>query len=229
MSHDVYKKLSRREQSRCKSTPAISKKPPRTVSPESSRMEACGKASDSVTILADVKNAFDRCIENAHHQAIHLTETQDEFVRLVRSIKDVVNTAVGITQETRAEPLAARKSLHLIVHDITLLARMIRELKEISNVVAMTIESQGAATRELIKAVSETVKSSSHLAEKVADWAEKAQAIMPALSKRDLVEAELTWLTGELQKVTMEFRGDSKSSGQSDVTRRVAINPLLIN
>jgi hypothetical protein len=214
------------------SAPSGPEEPTTEALRRSSTATAGGEMGDIVTVLADIERFVTLNAEQARVQAARLAEAQRELLHVVSSVRDIANTAAGVTQKIRVGCLAAENDLHPVARSVILLARILRQINGLSKTTAATIQSQAAAARTLTGIVGEAAKASACLAGKVALLAGEARAVLPALSSKNLVEAELEWLGGELQKALTEFGRGSEGASEVSVdaiTRELPANPQLIN
>jgi hypothetical protein len=85
--------------------------------------------------------------------------------------------------------------------------------------------------RELTEIVGEAAQVSSYLTGKVAALAEETRTVLPALSNKSLVDAELQCLTGELEKALTEFRDPQAvtKAGIADGMPRLRVKPQSVS
>jgi hypothetical protein len=179
---------------------------------ETSLAEANGEINHIVGVLSNIEVFLHFRAEDARAQAGRVTAAQAQLVRTVGSVRDLANAAAGVAEKIQAGSLAAASDLKPAAEGVIRMATIVRQLNGLSSATAATIESQTATTRELVMILGEAAQVSACLASKVAILAE--EAVLPALSSKNRVEAELERLTGELQKIAVEFqRGSEAVSG----------------
>jgi len=188
--------------------------------------------SDILNTYADTEKFLSRNADQARVQAARLTEAQEELIQIVSSVSDVANLAAVVAVRIRVGSFAAESDLQPATQGVALLARILNQINELSNIIAAAIESQAVAARELIEIVGETAKASACLAGKAATLAEEIGAVLPAFSSKHLVEAQLKWLSGELQKTLAGLRRGSEGAGEAtvnDIAKESPDNPQLVN
>jgi len=171
-----------------------------------------GGYSREVGLLARVERLVCLRAEEARVKSAHLAESQNELIQLVRAVRDLSKTAAGITRRTQFLSMAADNNLQRAACAVILLARILRHVYGLSSVTKDTVETQSATMRELTEIVGEAAHVSSYMAGKVTALADETWTVLPDLSTKNLVDAELQCLTAELEKVLAEFRGPQARS-----------------
>jgi methyl-accepting chemotaxis protein len=188
--------------------------------------------SDILSTYADTEKFLSRNADQARVQAARLAEAQEGLIQIVSSVRDVANLAAVVAVRIQIGSFAAESDLQPATQGVALLARILNQINELSNIIAAAIESQGAAARALIEIVGETAKASACLAEKAATLAEEIGTLLPALSSKPLVQAQLKWLSGELQKTLAGLRRGSEGVAEEPVdelTIQLPDTPQLVN
>jgi hypothetical protein len=178
---------------------------------------ASGEISEIVADLANIAKLVSHQAEHGRALAARLTEVQGELVLAVRSVTDLANTAAGLTRKIEVGSLLVESDLRPAARGAILLARILRGINGLSATTAATIESQTSTSRALVDIVGKAAEASIYLAGKATILAEEARTVLPALTNKNLVQAELECLTGELQKVVAEFRRESEGVGEAVV------------
>jgi hypothetical protein len=187
--------------------------------------------NDVIDAYADTERFLSRNADQARVQAARLAEAQEQLIQIVSSVRDVANLAATVAVRIQAGS-SGESDLQPATQGVALLAKMLSRINELSNIIAAASESQAAATRELIEILGETAKASACLAEKALTLAEEIGTVMPTLSSKNLVEAELEWLSVELQKTLAGFRRASEGVAEEPVdelTIQLPDNPQLVN
>jgi len=195
--------------------------------PESGGSENGGNLS----LLARTERLLTLRAERVRVAAARLTEAQNELVGLVDEVRGLALSAAILAEKIPSGPPVWKSDLPMAARGTILLASILRQIREISNTTATTVESQSATIRELVKTTAEAAKASLYLAGKVSALAEEAQAVLPPLSSKNLVEAELQCLTGELEKVLTEFHRPLSvtKAGIEPLTPQPAAIPRAVN
>ena len=168
--------------------------------------------SQAVKVLVNIEQFGGYLAKTAQSQATRLVEAQSGLVRAVASVRDLAGAAASVTKKIQVGSLAPGDDVHAAASGVILVARVLRQLNEFSKNTTTAVESQAASTRALTEMVGEVAKASISLAGKLRSLAREARAALPALGNKDLVEAELRWLTQELETVVAEFRHGSEST-----------------
>ena len=190
-----------------------------------------GGYSREVGLLARVESLVCLRADEARVKAAHLAESQNELIRLVGEVRDLSKTAAGITRRSQFLSMAAEDNLQPAACAVILLARILRHVYALSSTTKDSVNAQSATMRELTEIVGEAAQVSSYLTGKVAALAEETRSVLPALSKKNLVDAELQCLTGELEKALTEFCGPETvtKAGIDDVTQHLLAKPQVVN
>jgi len=188
---------------------------------------ASSEHNRSVSLLARVERLVQLRVDEARVKVTHLAESQIELIRLAGAVRDLSKTAAGITRRTQFLSMAAEDNLQPAACAVILLARILKNVYGLSSVTKDTVEAQSAAMRELTEIVGEAAQVSSYLTGKVAALAEETRSVLPALSRKNLVDAELQCLTGELEKALTEF--PAPEAGIDAVTPQQPAEPQAIN
>jgi hypothetical protein len=190
-----------------------------------------GGYSREVGLLARVERLVCLRADEARVKSAHLAESQNELIQLVRAVRDLSKTAASITRKSQFLSMAAANNLQPAACAVILLARILRHVYALSSTTKDSVNAQSATMRELTEIVGEAAQVSSYLTGKVAALAEETRSVLPALSKKSFVDAELQCVTGELEKVLTEFRGPhaTPKEGIEAVTPQQPAKPQAVN
>ena len=190
-----------------------------------------GGYSREVGLLARVERLVCLRADEARVKAAHLAESQNELVRLVGEVRNLSKTAASITRKSQFLSMAAANNLQPAAGAVILLARILRHVYALSSTTKDSVNAQSATMRELTEIVGEAAQVSSYLTGKVAALAEETRTVLPALSNKSLVDAELQCLTGELEKALTEFRDPQAvtKAGIADGMPRLRVKPQSVS
>lgn len=230
MSKEIKKRVNFGEGTQAENTASGPAKASLEVPGEAMPEKAGGEFSASVSMLASTERLLTLRAEDVRAAAARLTEAQEELLRAVGAARDLAKAAAGLTRETQFLPIAAKDNLPPAARAVIFLARILRDIYALSSTTKDTVESQGAAMKELSAMVSEAAQVSTYLTREVAALAEATGTVLPPLGSRNLVEAELQCLTGEL-KALAELRNaqTATKAGTRDATPQVPLKPQVVN
>ena len=185
----------------------------------------------SVILLARVERLMRLRVDEARVKAGRLAESQNELIQFAGAVRDLSKTAGSITRRPHFLTVAVKDNLPPASCAVIVLVNILRHVNRLASTAKDSVEAQSATMRELADIVGEAAQVSSYLTGKVAALAEETQTVLPALSKKNLVDAELQCLTGELEKVLSEFRGPRTvtQAAIDEVTPQSLAKPQVVN
>jgi methyl-accepting chemotaxis protein len=187
-------------------------------------------------------NAIQTIVELGQHASALARSASVESARLRAAQERLAGVAAGMSVlAAEAAEVAAGFHDKLVVVEsdlrppaqmIALMTGILKCIKDLSETVQDTLQSQTAATRGLATSVGEAVGGGARLTSQIVALAEAIKTVVPAAHNESEIEAELASLTAELQDFVAHFRGgrgNMESAVPEATARRLLAKTPSIN
>ncbi len=169
------------------------------------RIKIMVEFGQQANVLARSASAESTCLREAH----------ERLAEVVARMSELADSAAQVASDFHDRLLVAECDLRPATQIIALMTGILKRVKELSETVERTVQSQTAATRDLVGSVGETAKGSARITGQIMNLAEAVGTVLQKSDNKSTLKAELISLTAGLRDFVAHFRA---GHGGPDVT-----------
>jgi methyl-accepting chemotaxis protein len=143
---------------------------------------------------------------SASSESARLREAQERLARLAAEMSVLADEAVEVAAGFHDKLVVVETDLRPAAQMIVRMTGILKHIKELSETVENSLQSQRAATQSLAVSVREAAGAGTRITSQIVALAHAIQTVVPRLSNNRKVEDELTHLTSELHEFVWHFR-----------------------
>jgi len=169
---------------------------------------------------------------SASVESARLREAQERLGGLAAGMSVLADEVAAVAAGFHGKLVVVESDLRPPVRMIALMTGILKRIKELSETVEGSLQSQTAATRGLAGSVVEAVGGGTRITSQIVALAEAIQTALPRLRNIRKLEDELTQMTSELGDFVAHFcdrRGDMDTAVPQAATSRLFGKPPFIN
>jgi methyl-accepting chemotaxis protein len=174
-----------------------------TVSQLGASSAEIGNVIKVITAIAEQTNLL---ALNATIEAARAGDAGKGFAVVASEVKELAQETARATGDISQRVNAIQTDTAGAVEAIDRISRIIARINDYQLTIASAVEEQTATTAEMSRSVGDAAGSSSDIAANIAGVADAAQATTASLRDADRAVADLSQLSGELQRVVSRFR-----------------------
>jgi methyl-accepting chemotaxis protein len=174
------------------------------------------KMGDVIKGISSRAQTIDMLVAGTTEEAPRVAGAQENLSQRVAQIAALIEETAEITHSFDREFAVVETNLQPAVQAAGLMAGILRQVRDMTNQLVVTVEAQTARTNELVGNVGRAAEASTQVARNMLAISGTTRTLLPVTPHQQPVEAELARLNAELQSVLTQFKrrcGDIDNAG----------------
>jgi ABC-type transporter Mla subunit MlaD len=187
---------------------------------------------NAIQAIVELEQQASALARSATVESAGLRAAQEHVTGVAAGMSVLADKAVEVAASFRDKLVVVESDLRPPAQMMVLMTGILKHIKELSESVENTLQSQKAATQSLAVSVGEAVGAGTRITSQIVALAEALQTFVPMVGNKRKLEAELTSLTAELHNFVAHFRnyqGNMASVVRDTTTSRLLGKPPSIN
>ena len=187
---------------------------------------------DAIQTIIELGQQASALAVSASIESARLRAAQERLAGVAAGMSVLADEAVEVAAGFHDKLVVVESDLRPPAQMIVLMTGILKHIKELSETVENTLQSQMAATQSLAVSVGAAVGAGTRITSHILALAQAIQTVVPRLRNKRKVEDELTHLTCELHDFVAHFRqrrGNMGTAVPEATTGRLLGKPPSIN
>jgi len=187
---------------------------------------------EDIQTIVELGEQASALARSASVESARLREAQERLAGLASGMSVLADEAVEVAASFHDKLVVVESDLRPAAQMIVLMTGILKHIKELSETVENTLQSQRAATQSLAVSVGEAVGAGTRITGHIVALAHTIKMVVPRLGNNRKIEDELTHLTAELHDFVVHFRqrhGNMGTAVPEATTGRLLGKPPFIN
>ena len=161
---------------------------------------------DEILIVVELEQWASALAGSASVESAHLREAQERLIEVVTGMSVLADKAADVAAGFHQRLVTGESDLRTPSQMIVLMTGILKRIKELSDTVENTVQSQAAASESLARTVGEAVGGGARITDQIVALAETIKTALPMAGKRSKGEAELASLAAEVHDFVAHLR-----------------------
>jgi len=161
---------------------------------------------EEIQNMVDLGEQANALARSASIESARLHEGQKRLAGIAAGMSVLADEAAAAAAGFHDKLVVVESDLRPPAQMVVLMTGILKHIKELSETVEQTIQSQTVATKGLAVSVGEAVGGGTRITSQIVSLAEAIQTIMPMVGNKNKVEAELASLTAELNHIVTNLQ-----------------------